>query len=456
MDQSATKLWGECLDIIKNRVPDQTYETWFKPIKPVHVVEEKLTVEVPSQFFYEWIENHYKELLGSVLKQVTSNGMKLAYSVVFSEESETPVPPAARPKQPYSGGATNRRQQVDSYLNERYTFENFVQGDNNEFARAAALAIAEAPGGTSFNPLVIYGGVGLGKTHLAQAIGNKSLADRTARRVLYTSSEKFTLEFINSIKNNKTTEFSEQYRNVDLLLVDDVQFFQKKESTQEQFFHTFNALYQSGKQIVLTSDRAPKELSGMEERLLSRFQAGLIADIQPPDLETRIAILQHKAQEDGIEIGYDILEFLAANITSNVRELEGSLIRLLALSSLSNTDITIDLAKKVLRETIGKSFSNTVSIDDIQNTTGEVMGVTESEIIGKGRKMEVALARQVAMYLCRDMTSSSLKTIGLHFGGRDHSTVVHACKVIDEKMAEDSALRNQIKSIKHKIEISQF
>jgi chromosomal replication initiator protein len=194
----------------------------------------------------------------------------------------------------------------------------------------------------------------------------------------------------------------------------------------------------------------------MEERLLSRFQAGLIADIQPPDLETRIAILQHKAQEDGIEIGYDILEFLAANITSNVRELEGSLIRLLALSSLSNTDITIDLAKKVLRETIGKSFSNTVSIDDIQNTTGEVMGVTESEIIGKGRKMEVALARQVAMYLCRDMTSSSLKTIGLHFGGRDHSTVVHACKVIDEKMAEDSALRNQIKSIKHKIEISQF
>jgi chromosomal replication initiator protein len=456
MDQSATKLWGECLDIIKNRVPDQTYETWFKPIKPVHVEDEKLTVEVPSQFFYEWIENHYRELLGSVLKQVTSNGMKLAYSVVFSEESETTVPPAARPQQPYASGSTNRRQQVDSYLNERYTFENFVQGDNNEFARAAALAIAEAPGGTSFNPLVIYGGVGLGKTHLAQAIGNKSLTDRTASRVLYTSSEKFTLEFINSIKNNKTTEFSEQYRNVDLLLVDDVQFFQKKESTQEQFFHTFNALYQSGKQIVLTSDRAPKELSGMEERLLSRFQAGLIADIQPPDLETRIAILQHKAQEDGIEIGYDILEFLAANITSNVRELEGSLIRLLALSSLSNTDITIDLAKKVLRETIGKSFSNTVSIDDIQNTTGEVMGVTESEIIGKGRKMEVALARQVAMYLCRDMTSSSLKTIGLHFGGRDHSTVVHACKVIDEKMAEDSALRNQIKSIKHKIEISQF
>ncbi|MBD3274605.1 MAG: chromosomal replication initiator protein DnaA [Candidatus Marinimicrobia bacterium] len=456
MDQSATKLWGECLDIIKNRVPDQTYETWFKPIKPVHVEDEKLTVEVPSQFFYEWIENHYRELLGSVLKQVTSNGMKLAYSVVFSEESEAAVPPAARPQQQYTGGGANRRQQVDSYLNERYTFENFVQGDNNEFARAAALAIAEAPGGTSFNPLVIYGGVGLGKTHLAQAIGNKSLADRTANRVLYTSSEKFTLEFINSIKNNKTTEFSEQYRNVDLLLVDDVQFFQKKESTQEQFFHTFNALYQSGKQIVLTSDRAPKELSGMEERLLSRFQAGLIADIQPPDLETRIAILQHKAQEDGIEIGYDILEFLAANITSNVRELEGSLIRLLALSSLSNTDITIDLAKKVLRETIGKSFSNTVSIDDIQNTTGEVMGVTESEIIGKGRKMEVALARQVAMYLCRDMTSSSLKTIGLHFGGRDHSTVVHACKVIDEKMAEDSALRNQIKSIKHKIEISQF
>ncbi len=452
MDASPEGIWQECLQLIRGRVPDQTFETWFKPIEPVGLDEEKLTVQVPSHFFYEWIENHYKDLMNSVLQQVSGNGLKLAYSVVYSEDTIQGPPIPAVSAEP----GFIRRQQLESYLNDRYTFDNFVEGDNNEFARAAALAIAEAPGGTSFNPLVLYGGVGLGKTHLAQAIGNKSLQTRTANRVLYTSSEKFTLEFINSIKNNKTTEFSEHYRNVDLLMVDDVQFFQKKESTQEQFFHTFNALYQSGKQIVLTSDRAPKELSGMEERLLSRFQAGLIADIQPPDLETRIAILQHKAQEDGIEISYDIIEFLAANITSNVRDLEGALIRLLAFSSLSNTDITVDLAKRVLREIIDKNFSSSVSIDDIQRMTGEIMGVGESDLIGKGRKKEVALARQIAMYLCREMTGSSLKTIGLHFGGRDHSTVVHACKVIDDKIQKDSDLHHRIKSIKHKIEISQF
>lgn len=452
MNQSAESLWENCLTHIKENVPRQTFETWFKPIKPIHLDEEQLTVQVPSQFFYEWIENHYRDLLYGVLNKVSGNGLSLAYSVVFSEgdSMESPAPPIPENNQ------SVRQRQIESHLNERYTFENFVEGDNNQFARAAAVAVSESSGGTSFNPLVIYGGVGLGKTHLAQAIGNKSLAEGISRRVLYTSSEKFTLEFINSIKNNKTTEFSEHYRNVDLLLVDDIQFFQKKESTQEQFFHTFNALYQAGKQIVLTSDRAPKELSGMEERLLSRFQAGLIADIQPPDLETRIAILQHKAQEDNIQISYDILEFLATNITSNVRELEGSLIRLLAYSSLSNTDITIDLAKKVLRETLGKKFNSSISIEDIQRITGDVMDVSESELIGKGRKMEVALARQVAMYLCRELTNSSLKTIGLHFGGRDHSTVVHACKVVEDKMEEEPSLGERVKAIRHKIDMSQL
>lgn len=453
MAENSKVLWSKCLEQIKERVPSQTFETWFKPIIPVQYEDHKLTVQVPSRFFYEWIENHYGNLVNAVLKQITGNGAHLAYSVIFSEESvpETMPAPVSGERRPYSDG-----QQNNTFLNARYTFDNFVEGDNNQFARAAALAVAEAPGATSFNPLVIYGGVGLGKTHLAQAIGNKAIAENGARKVLYTSSEKFTIEFINSIKNNKTTEFSEHYRNVDLLMVDDVQFFQKKESTQEQFFHTFNALYQSGKQIVLTSDRAPKELSGMEERLLSRFQAGLIADIQPPNLETRIAILQHKAQEDEIDIPYNILEFLAMNIKSNVRELEGSLIRLLAFSSLSNTDITIDLAKKVLHDIVGSAGSSTMSIDDIQRITGETMDVDNSALIGKGRKMEVAHARQIAMFLCRELTSSSLKTIGLHFGGRDHSTVVHACKVIEKRMEEDEALANQVRNIQHKIEISQI
>lgn len=452
MSEDTEVLWSRCLGLIQDRVPGQTFDTWFKPIKPLQFANEKLTVQVPSKFFYEWIENHYGELVDTVLAQVTGNGVSLEYSVVLSDEPEPDSGEGALRK----NAPAIRGNHGNSYLNERYTFENFVEGDNNQFARAAALAVSEAPGGTSFNPLVIYGGVGLGKTHLAQAIGNKSIGDQTARKVLYTSSEKFTLEFINSIKNNKTTEFSERYRGVDLLMVDDVQFFQKKESTQEQFFHTFNALYQSGKQIVLTSDRPPKELSGMEERLLSRFQAGLIADIQPPNLETRIAILQHKAQGDNIDIPYDIMEFLAVNIKSNVRELEGSLIRLLAFSSLSNTDITIDLAKKVLRDIVGNVGSSVVSIDDIQRFTGEVMHVDNSALIGKGRKMEVALARQVAMYLCRKLTGSSLKTIGLHFGGRDHSTVVHACKVIEDRLKEDNSLQDQIRAIHHKIDMSQY
>ena len=326
----------------------------------------------------------------------------------------------------------------------------FVEGSSNQFARAAAQAVADAPGKTSFNPLFIYGGVGLGKTHLAQAIGNHARAIGTAKRVLYVPSEIFTLEFINSLEKRKIDAFTRYYRSIDLLIVDDIQFFIKKEQTQEQFFHTFNALYQDNKQIVLTSDRPPRDLLGMEGRLISRFQAGLSADVQEPELETRTAILNQMAEENQIPISAEIIDLFATNIKGNIRELKGSLIRLLAYASLSSAEIDLSLAKRVLSEVLGSSKVQT-TIEDIISFAGEEWGIESNSIIGKGRQMEVAAARQTAMYLTRIMTGHSLKTIGLHFGGRDHSTVIHACKLVAKKIRDDKEFNQRVKRLKEKL-----
>jgi len=332
-----------------------------------------------------------------------------------------------------------------------------VEGSGNQFAKAAALAVAEAPGKTSFNPLVIYGGVGLGKTHLIQAIGNFALENKTVKRIRYLSSEKFTIDFINSIQNNLTTEFSRTYRNVDMLLVDDIQFFMSKERTQEEFFHTFNTLHQKGKQIVLSSDRPPRELKGLEERLISRFQWGLVADIQPPDLETRIAILQQKAQMDEIDLTNDIIDYIATNITSNIRELEGALIKLLAVSSLKGVDITLELTKMVLKDIIVQKRKD-VSIEDIQRVVCLYFDIPDDLLRGKSRKKEIAFARQIAMYLSKEMTQYSLKSIGLHFGGRDHTTIIHGVRTIDEliKIKKDKKVIDIIEILKNKIEVSSL
>lgn len=442
-------IWSKCLKLIEEKIPKQSFETWFKPIVPVKYENRNLIIKVPSQFFYEWIEGHYHELVRSALVEASDDDVKLVYSVIVDEGS-IPVSLSSSPVRRY-----DRRVDENTMLNYRYNFDSFVEGSCNQFARAAAMAVAEEPGKTSFNPLVIYGGVGLGKTHLIQAIGNFARENNTAGKMVYISSEKFTIEFINAIQNNKTAEFSNFYRNVDLLLVDDIQFFMKKEMTQEQFFHTFNALHQKEKQIVLTSDRPPKDLNGMEERLISRFQSGLIADIQPPDLETRIAILQKKSEADGINIPYEVTEFLALNITSNIRELEGAMIRLLAYASLSNCDVNLDLAKRALREVI-TGAKGKVTIEDVQKATCEFMGVKLDDMIGKGRRLEVALARQIAMNLCRELTGNSLKTIGLHFGGRDHSTVIHACRAVEERIAYDNELLEKLNSIKKRLNYSQF
>jgi len=443
------QIWADSLEIIRENVNAQSYHTWFSPIMPLKMDGGCFTIQVPSQFFYEWIEEHYPHVIREALTQVLGKEMNINYTI-----RQRP----ANPSLPVNNSvrkATGHYMGDETHLNSRYTFDSFVEGASNQFAKAAAVAVSEAPGKTSFNPLVIYGGVGLGKTHLIQAIGNFAKENGSANRIRYVSSEKFTIEFINSIQNNKTTEFSQVYRNVDMLVVDDIQFFMNKERTQEEFFHTFNTLHQKGKQIVLSSDRPPKELKGLEERLLSRFQWGLVADIQPPDLETRIAILQQKAGFDGIDLSMDIIEYISTNITNNIREMEGALIKLLAFSSLKGVDISLDLAKSVLKDVVA-SKRRDISIEEIQRVVCHYFDIPEDLIRGKSRKKEIAFARQVAMYLSKEMTHYSLKSIGLHFGGRDHTTVIHAIRTIDDLFKDPNNIKmsETIESLKKKIDVA--
>lgn len=440
-------IWSKCLSLIKQNISAQTFVTWFKPIQPTKLFENVLTLQIPSQFFYEFISGHYNELLKNSLIQVLGDSARFDFSIV----SNTTVELDEEPKQIVKK-VNKKTNGFDSHLNEKYIFDNFVEGNCNQFARAAAIAVAEAPGETTFNPLVIYGGVGLGKTHLIQAIGNFARKENIVNRAMYVSSEKFTIEFIESIQKNRTTEFSNIYRNVDILIVDDIHFFIDKERTQEEFFHTFNTLHQKGKQIVLTSDRPPKELKGMEERLISRFQWGLVVDIHPPELETRIAILQKKAEENNIELPFEIVSYIASNVTSNIRELEGSLIRLLARSSLQGEDITLELAKNVLKD-LGLSKKRTFTIETIQKIVCDHFGIPDDMVRAKSRKKEIALARQISMYMAKHYTNHSLKTIGLHFGGRDHSTVIHAINNIAERSKSETNIEDMLVQLRRKIEL---
>jgi len=454
MTSQCVDIWSQTLSLIKENLNEQTFITWFKPITPINLVDKKLTVQIPSQFFYEFIETHYSELIERSLQQTIGDSAEILYSVVMNNKTEVNNKENAQiHSKPIK---TDNNGKFATQLNDRYIFENFVEGSNNQFARAAAVAVSKSPGKTTFNPLVIYGGVGLGKTHLIQAVGNSILHNNGANlKVFYVSSEKFTVEFIDAIQNNRAKDFSKDYRNVDVLLVDDIQFFTNKERTQEEFFHTFNTLYQNGSQIVLTSDRPPKELKGIEERLISRFQWGLVADIQPPDLETRIAILQKKAEENALKLPQEIIEIFATNITSNIRELEGSLIRLMAQSSLQGKDVTIDLAKGVLKD-LSLGAKRNLSIEEIQRIVCDHFKIPEDLIRAKNRKKEVALARQISMYLSKIMTNHSLKTIGLHFGGRDHSTVVHAIQTIEQSRKKDKAIKDNLTALERKIELASL
>lgn len=454
VEKDVKDIWKDCLSIIKDNVPYITYNTWFLPIKPFELENNTLKIFVPNNFFIEWIEEHYNTLINKTITHVLGPEGKLVY-VVLEEKEETTEIVSATNKKPNENLSTavQKQNQFETYLNPRYTFENFIKGESNQLARAAAFAIAENPGQTSFNPLFIYGGVGLGKTHLMHAIGNKILEKTPNKRVIYISSDAFTVEFVESIQSDKVNEFSSFYKSMDVLIIDDIQFLVGKEKTLDLFFQIFNSLHQSGKQIVLSSDKAPKDLKGLNERLISRFSWGLTADIQPPDFETRVAILKNKCDSFGISLSNEILEYIAYNITSNIRELEGCLIKLLASSSLNSKDIDFDLVKKTVKE-VSTNRQVNISIDYITKVVCEFFKVDENKVREKNRRKEVVLARQVAMYLSKLLTKSSLKTIGLHFGGRDHSTVIHAYTSIEQLLSFDDKLKETIDFLKNKIEMS--
>lgn len=503
---AAIAIWKMCLETIQTKVSAQSFRTWFEPLTAVELEGSQLTLKAPSNFFYEWISEHYQGTLENALKEVLGPSARFKFNIVNEIESlNTTLSPAEQPAQPsvqpvqqaptsmtYGGGPNapyaqstpangvqqpqirpfgvpqgfgqhapapvqapaGRRPAIDSNLNPRYTFDTFIRGESNKLAYAAAVAVANNPGGTSYNPLVIYGNVGLGKTHLIQAVGNLVLQKYSGARVLYTSSDRFTVEFVDAIQNDRINDFTNLYRSIDLLIIDDVQFFAGKEKTQDIFFHTFNALRELGKQIILTCDRPPKELKDIDDRLLNRLQWGLTADIQAPDLETRIAILRHKAITDGIDLHSDVIEFIATNVTTNIRELEGCLISLLATASLEGREANLELARDVLRK-VAKRSAPVLSIETIQRTVAKKFNIDEELLRAKTRKQEVVQARQVAMYLSKELTSSSLKTIGLHFGGRDHSTVIHACQTIYDDMRHNPALATKVEELRRQFELMQ-
>jgi len=433
------ELWEQTLSLIQGRLPQQSFETWFKPLVLESIEDRRFRVILPNRFFKEWFEEHYLSLLKAALRELLSGEVEVTLLLPEKEvaaprsRSEAPVKRPRRGKEP------------STVLNPRYTFDTFVVGSSNQLAHAGALAVAEQPA-KAYNPLFIYGGVGLGKTHLLHAVGHRALEKHAGMSVAYVSSEKFMNDLINAIRFDATPEFRSRYRNLDILLVDDIQFIAGKERTQEEFFHTFNDLYDSAKQIVISSDSLPREIPTLEERLRSRFEWGLIADIQPPDLETKAAILRKKAEVEGARIPDEVSLFVANKVQSNIRELEGSLIRLIAYASLTGREIDLPLAQEVLRD-IAEERERLITPPVIQQAVAEFYSVSVEDLKSKGRHKSIVLPRQVAMYLCRTLTNSSLPDIGQAFGGKDHTTVMHACEKIKRRVAEDDAFRRQIENL---------
>jgi chromosomal replication initiator protein len=436
------KFWNNCLDYMALRVKKHSFSTWFRHTRGSSFRDDELKILVPNQFVADWLKNKYSDLIYEAIKEVSGRSLDYNFEVREQENvrGQTEIE-FYRKIEPVPSRYRN-----DNLFNDRYRFDNFIVGKFNQFAHAAAKAVAEAPGQTSYNPLLLYGGTGLGKTHLIQAIGHYIYDKHPQKRSMYATSEKFTSDFINSISNGTIGNFTALYRSADILLVDDIQFFSGKESTQEQFFHTFNDLFQSGKQIVLTSDRHPKEIKGLEERLLSRFASGLVADLQPPELETRIAILRMRMENENVHLPEDVLFYIADNVTSNIRELEGSLTRLLAHASLENREIDTEFAIKVLGKAVSRHRKE-LTIAFIQKKTAEFFNVESAMMIARKKTTRIALARQVAMYLSRKYTGHSLKSIGAAFGGRDHSTVIHACDIVEKKSDSDIGFRDKIDNL---------
>jgi chromosomal replication initiator protein len=440
------QLWDQALSIIETKLSKPSFETWLKSTKATAINDDTLFIAAPNEFSRDWLENRYLKLITDTIYELTGENMKIK---LITSDPDMGMDPST-PKRVHDRRNQFQEDAPGSLLNSKYIFDTFVIGAGNRFAHAASLAVAEAPA-KAYNPLFIYGGVGLGKTHLMHAIGHYVLEHNPNAKVVYLSSEKFTNEFINSIRDNKAIEFRNKYRNVDVLLIDDIQFLAGKESTQEEFFHTFNALHDDHKQIVISSDRPPKEIPTLEDRLRSRFEWGLITDIQPPDLETRIAILRKKAKADNLDIPNEVMVYIANQINTNIRELEGALIRVVAYSSLINRDIDADLAAEALKDIIPSNKPKIIAIIDIQRTVGEYFGIKLEDFKAKKRNKSVAYPRQIAMYLSRELTDNSLPKIGEEFGGRDHTTVIHAYEKITKTLVSDPNLQVAIKELMEKI-----
>ncbi|WP_232698009.1 chromosomal replication initiator protein DnaA [Brevibacillus daliensis] len=448
MDATISELWRKVLAKIEKTLSKPSFDTWLKATKATALEEDSLIVVAPNEFARDWLESRYSPLITEMLFETTGVHMKVKFVVPQNPDLGINDEMMIAPKVVLQSQGVE--DQPTSILNPRYTFDTFVIGSGNRFAHAASLAVAEAPA-KAYNPLFIYGGVGLGKTHLMHAIGHYVIQHNPSAKVVYLSSEKFTNEFINSIRDNKTVEFRNKYRSVDVLLIDDIQFLAGKEQTQEEFFHTFNALHEESKQIIISSDRPPKEIPTLEDRLRSRFEWGLITDIQPPDLETRIAILRKKAKAENLDIPNEVMVYIANQIDSNIRELEGALIRVVAYSSLINRDIDTQLAAEALRDIIPSSKPKVITIIDIQRIVGEAFTLKLEDFKARKRTKSVAFPRQIAMYLSRELTDASLPKIGDEFGGRDHTTVIHAHEKISKSLATDPQLQETVQQLIEKL-----
>jgi len=453
MDRLDLNLWNQALAQIQSQLPSQAYETWFQPTRAVDSTHETLVIEVPNLFFRDWLKSHYTNLIDQALEKVASTKVRVEYTLAAplnrSETAPTSLSQTSKElsSQKSADSFSGRFGSGNSVLNRRYTFDQFVIGPSNRFAHAAALAVSESPAKV-YNPLFIYGGVGLGKTHLMQAIGYRVRERFPAARCIYISSEQFTNQLIWAIQNRSMESFRERFRSADVLLVDDIHFISSKEATQEGFFHTFNVLYDAHKQIVISSDRPPKELHGVEERLVSRFEWGLVVDIQPPDLETRIAILNKKAQTQGTQVPSDVILFIAERVTSNIRELEGALNRVIAYSVLVGRPIALDMAQEVLKGFVAESVRN-VTIEKIQRFVADYFRISIEDLKGKRRDRGISFPRQLAMWMAREFTEASLIAIGEAFGGRDHATVLYACQKIEEAKERQGKVNEVIENLCH-------
>lgn len=447
--ENISDLWNNALANIEKKISKPSFETWLKSTKAHSLQGDTLTVTAPNEFARDWLEERYSQLIAGILYDITGEELGVKFIIPQNQnelEDDLPIPQKRNIKD------DDHQELPLNMLNPKYTFDTFVIGSGNRFAHAASLAVAEAPA-KAYNPLFIYGGVGLGKTHLMHAIGHYVLDHNPSAKVVYLSSEKFTNEFINSIRDNKAVDFRNKYRNVDVLLIDDIQFLAGKEQTQEEFFHTFNTLHEESKQIIISSDRPPKEIPTLEDRLRSRFEWGLITDITPPDLETRIAILRKKAKAEGLDVPNEVMLYIANQIDTNIRELEGALIRVVAYSSLINKDINADLAAEALKDIIPSSKPRVITIHEIQRVVGEHFNVKLEDFKAKKRTKSVAFPRQIAMYLSRELTDFSLPKIGEEFGGRDHTTVIHAHEKISKLIQSDAQFQKQLNEINELLKI---